>query len=179
MANRKHKPTRKMQFKRRQKGETDYKKRLALLKSGRPRLVVRKSLNYIRAQIIEYGEKGDRVIVTSTSQDLKKFGWKFTCDSTPAAYLTGLMLGKRAKEKKISKVILDIGLYPSTKGSRLYAVVKGAVDGGLNVPHDQEMLPADKRIRGEHIASKNDKFRNMPQQFDNIKEKIEKGEMNA
>jgi len=170
----KQKPTRRMEFRRRKEGKTDYNKRLKLLKSGKPRMVVRRSLQYIRVQIVEYDEAGDKTIAAVTSQTLKKFGWEFAFDSTPAAYLTGLMIGKLAQEKKISEAILDIGLYPSTKGSRLYAVIKGAVDAGLAVPHNPEMLPADERIRGEHIASHNEKFKRLPEHFDVIKEKIQK-----
>jgi len=168
----KQKPTRRMEFRRRHEGKTNYGKRLRLLKSGKPRMVVRRSLRYIRVQIVEYDEGGDKTVAAITSQTLKKFGWEFAFDSTPAAYLTGIMIGKVAQEKKISEAILDIGLYPSTKGSRLYAVIKGAVDAGLNVPHDAEMLPDESRIRGEHIASHNEKFKRLPEHFDVIKEKI-------
>ena len=51
-------------FRRRREGKTDYRKRLKLLLSRKPRLVVRKSLNNIIAQIVEYDEKGDRVVVS-------------------------------------------------------------------------------------------------------------------
>jgi len=169
---RKLKPTRKMQFRRRRQGRTDYKRRLALLKSGKPRLAVRTSLKYIRAQIIEFDEHGDKTIVTATSDALRGMGWKFACDNTPAAYLTGLMVGRAAKDKKINEVVLDIGLQPSTKGSRLYAVVKGAVDAGLDVRCDAEMLPSDERITGKHIAAYNEKFKELPGQFEKIKQKI-------
>ncbi|RLF87802.1 50S ribosomal protein L18, partial [Thermococci archaeon] len=35
----------------------------------------------------------------------------------------------------------------------VFAVLKGAVDAGLNVPHSPEIFPEDYRIRGEHIAN--------------------------
>lgn len=38
--------------------------------------------------------------------------------------------------KRPFKVILDIGLTRSTVGNRVYAVLKGALDGGLNIPHN-------------------------------------------
>ena len=40
----------------------------------------------------------------------------------------------------------------SVKGSRLYAVLKGAVDAGLSIPHSEEALPAIERINGKSIA---------------------------
>jgi len=169
------KPTHKMQFRRRRESTTDYKKRLALLKSGKPRLVVRKSLKYIRAQIIGYDKSGDKTVASVVSNELRGLGWKFACDNLPAAYLTGMLIAKKAASKKITEVVLDSGLYTSTKGSRVYAVVKGASDAGLKVPHKADMLPAEDRISGKHIASHNKKFSEMPAEFEKIKQKIMSG----
>ncbi len=159
-----------MSFKRRREGRTDYSKRLGLLKSGKPLLVVRKSLNYITAQIVEFNGKGDKVVASVTSRELKKLGWNFACDNLPAAYLTGLLIGKKLQGKG-KETILNSGLYPSVKGSRIYAVVKGAKDAGLNVPIEEESLPSDQRLKGEHIAS-NEKFKSLPSEFEKIKGKI-------
>jgi len=158
-----------MQFKRRRLGKTDYKKRLKLLSSSRPRLVVRKSLNYITAQIIEFDKQGDRVLAGVTSKQLKKLDWKFACDNLPAAYLTGLLIGKLAQKKKIDETIPDFGLYTSTKGSRLYATVKGAMDAGLKISVNEEVLPSEERIKGKHISEAVEK------EFENIKQKILSG----
>ena len=166
------KPTYKMPFRRRREGRTNYKKRLKLLLSRKPRLVVRKSLKYIRAQIVEFDPKGDKTLVSAFSRELKKFGWKYSCDTTPAAYLTGLLIGKRALEKGIKEAVLDMGLYPSTKGSRIYACVKGALDAGLKIPVSEEVLPPEERIKGLHIASYLEKFKDLPEEFEKIKKKI-------
>lgn len=161
-----------MPFKRRRLGKTDYKKRLKLLLSKKPRLVVRKSLKYIRVQIIEFDKGGDKTLVSASSQELKKFGWKFACDNLPSAYLTGLLIGEKALEKGIKEVILDIGLYPSTKGSRIYAVAKGALDAGLKLPISEGVFPSKERIKGIHIANYLEKFKNLPEEFEKIKQKI-------
>ena len=87
--------------KRRRQKKTDYKLRLSLLKSGICRLVVRKSNSYILGQIIKYEKNGDKTIISVHSKALKKLGWKNSCGNLPAAYLTGLILGKKAKENKI------------------------------------------------------------------------------
>jgi len=137
---------------RRREGKTDYRARLKLIKSQLPRLVVRKSLNNIICQLVEFNEKGDKVLTYADSKELKRFGWKVNCGNIPAAYLTGMLCGLRAKKKKISKAVLDIGLYRSTKGSRLYAAMKGVIDAGISVPHSEEILPNEKRIKGAHIA---------------------------
>lgn len=159
-------PRYKMPFKRRRLGKTDYKKRFRLLLSGKPRLVVRKSLNYIIVQIIEFDKKGDKTLAGITSKQLKKFDWKFACDNLPAAYLTGLLIGKLAQKKKISEAVLDSGLYQSTKGSRIYAVLKGVADAGLKIPVNEEILPGEDRIKGKHISEAVEK------EFENIKQKI-------
>jgi large subunit ribosomal protein L18 len=168
-------PTTKMPFRRRREGKTDYKQRLALLKSEKPRLVVRKSLKYITAQIIEFDKKGDRTIISATSKELKKLDWKFATDNTPAAYLTGLLIGKRAKEKGIEEAILDMGLQTNVKGSRVYALVKGAIDAGLKIPVSNEVFPSEDRIKGEHIANYLKRFSDLPKEFEKIKQKIMEG----
>jgi len=161
-----------MPFKRRRLGKTDYNKRLRLLLSKKPRLVVRKSLNYIRAQIVDFDKIGDKTLASASSQELKKMGWKFATDNIPASYLTGLLIGKKALEKGIKEAVLDIGPNPSTKGSRLYATAKGAIDSGLNIPVGKEIMPDEGRIKGLHIATHLEKFKSLPEEFEKIKQKI-------
>ncbi len=165
-------PTFKMPLKRRRLGKTNYRKRLKLLLSGKPRLIIRKSLRYITAQIAEFDPKGDRIIVAATSKELKKFGWKFACDNTPAAYLTGLLIGKKALEKGIKEAVLDMGLHRPTKGCRIFAALKGAIDAGLKIPAGKDIFPSEDRIKGIHIAKYLEKFKDMPQVFEEVKRKI-------
>jgi large subunit ribosomal protein L18 len=132
--------------------KTDYRRRLKLLRSKKPRIVVRKSLKAIRIQFVEYDPQGDKILVSSLSNELaKNYGWKYSLSTTPAAYLTGLLAGKRAKEKGIEEGVLDIGLYHPTAGSTLFAALKGIVDAGVDCPHDKEMLPKEDRINGVHL----------------------------
>lgn len=139
-------------YRRKREGRTDYRKRLSLLKSEKPRLVIRKSLKNITAQIIAYGDKGDKVLVTAHSHELKKAGWDEYMRNTPAAYLVGLLCGKKAKEKGIAQAVLDSGMYVSTKGSLVYAALKGAVDAGMDIPHSKELMPPEDRIKGDHMG---------------------------
>jgi|SRR3989344_2260491 len=136
-------------YRRKMEGKTDYKKRLLLLKSRKPRLVIRKSLRNIQLQMISYGKDGDKVIVSSHSNQLKKFGWKYHNGNLSAAYLTGLIFGLKAKSKNIKEAVLDIGLYRSIKGSVLFAALKGAIESGLAIPHSKEILPDEKRIENK------------------------------
>lgn len=139
--------------KRRLRQKTDYRKRLGLLKSGKTRLVVRRSLDNIGVQFISFATKGDNTKAACFSKELKKegFDWKFGCGNVPAAYLTGFLAGVRAKKNNISEAVLDSGLQTSTKGSRIYAAVKGVIDAGVNVNVSQDVLPKDERISGKHI----------------------------
>lgn len=151
---------------RRREKKTNYKSRLALLKSGTHRLVLRKSLNHFTAQIIEYKKEGDLVLVSAHSSQLKKFGWKQNTGNIPAAYLTGFLLAKKANKKKIKNAVLDTGLQESTKGSRIYAGLRGVLDGGLIIPHSDDVLPSEERIRG--------KKEKISQNLLKVKEKINK-----
>lgn len=145
-------PGQRLPFRRRLDQRTDYKARLALLKSGKPRLVVRRSLNSMRIQVVNYEKGGDKTVVEETSKSLRKLGWKGHTGNLPASYLTGLMAGSKALQKGVKECVLDMGLHTVTKGSGLFAAVKGAVDAGLKIPVSEEMLPSDERLKGGHIA---------------------------
>jgi large subunit ribosomal protein L18 len=141
----------KILLKRKREGKTDFASRINLLKSGIPRLVVRKSNRYLIAQIVESKEAQDKTICLINSKELSTKAWTSSFKNVPAAYLLGILIAEKAMEKKINKVILDSSRYTSTKESKIYAVVKGALDKGLEIPCDKKMLPTEKRIYGEHI----------------------------
>ena len=146
-----HKSTYKVSFRRRREGKTNYKKRLGMLKSGVPRLVVRRTNKYVIVQVIEYLDKGDKTIAHANSKELEKFGWKAGKKNIPAAYLTGLLAGNRAKKANAEKAILDIGFaIPQRKGWWASAL-KGAIDAGLKIPAGEEALPDENRVKGTHI----------------------------
>lgn len=139
-------------LRRRREGRTDYRKRLALIKGRTTRLVVRKSLRTITVQFVDFGENGDIVRAAATSQDLESQGWTHSTSATPAAYLTGLLAAKRAKAKGIEEAVLDLGRNEPIPGGRIFAALKGVLDGGVDVPHDEDVLPDEKRIKGEHLT---------------------------
>ncbi len=140
-------------YRRKRSGKTNYKKRLTLLLSSKPRLVVRKSLKSTMMQLVEYNADGDKVLASACSKDLTKLGWKGSTSNLSSAYLTGLLLGQKAKKAKVSEAILDIGLNTPAKGSRLFASVKGVIDSGLKVPSGNEIFPSKDRIEGKHIVN--------------------------
>ena len=149
----------KTHHRRRREKRTDYKQRLDLLKSGKPRLVIRRTSNNIICQIVNHDPKGDKTLVTATAKELKKAGWKAHCGNVPASYLIGLICGSEAKKKKVTEAVPDTGLHASTKSSRIYAALKGAVDSGLKVPHSDEILPDKERFSGKHIEDYSKKLK--------------------
>lgn len=157
-------------LKRRKIQKTNYKKRIALIKSGETRLVVRKSLNSFTIQFINYETEGDKTVVEVNSRSLVKMGWKGHTGNTSSAYLAGLIAGKKAKEKGIKLAVLDMGLQLSTKGNSIYAVVKGVNDSGVKVPFDESIAPANDRIAGAYAQNKES-----VSNFEEIKKKIESG----
>lgn len=142
-----------VQPRRHRQGRTDYRRRLKLLRSHKTRIVVRPSNKEIRIQFIDYSPEGDKIVASAVSNELiRDFDWKYSVVSTPAAYLTGLLAGKRAKEKGIEEGILDIGRHRPTPGSKLFASLKGVVDAGISCPYDEAMLPSDERLMGVHLT---------------------------
>ncbi len=183
----------KLAFKRRREGKTNYGARLKLIGLDKHRLVVRVTGNHTIAQIIDVQLEGDQTLVSAHSQELKNRGWLASGKNTSAAYLTGFLCGKKAVKEGITEAVLDMGLATSTKGSRVYAALKGALDAGLDLPHNDVILPGEDRITGEHIAQYAEsldkaemekKFsqyiqrglspQDLPDHFQSIKEKIEK-----
>ena len=140
-----------VQYRRKREGKTNYRKRMELLKSGKPRLVVRLFLKNIIAQIIEFDKRGDRTIASATGYELEKLGWHFPKGNVPAAYLTGLLVGRKGLKKGIKEAVLDIDGKTPLKGTRMFACLKGAIDGGLAVPHSEDVFPSEERLMGEHI----------------------------
>ncbi len=136
-------------FKRRRQKLTNYHKRLKLVKSGKTRLVVRLSNRYVRCQFIDYYEDGDKTIVTFDSKKLPNFNGGKNLQS---AYLTGLKSGLIALSKGVKNAILDIGLKPSVKNSRIYACVKGVIEAGIKVPVSEEMLPSDELLKKNELS---------------------------
>jgi len=139
------------------------------------RLVVRRSNRDVICQIVMAHVNGDTVMCSAYSHELKKYGIKVGLTNYAACYATGLLLARRllhkihinklypgakeatgatpvvqpvAKGPRPFKAFLDVGLHRTTTGSRIFAVMKGACDGGLNIPHN------DKRLVGYNAKTK-------------------------
>jgi len=163
-------PRYRVPFRRRREGKTNYHVRYKLILSKKPRVVVRKSNANTSLQLVVAEQKGDKTLLTVNSRELLDYGYTFSKSNLPAAYLTGLLFGKKMMALGIGEGIADIGLHASTKGNRIYAAIKGIVDAGVNVPHSPEIFPDKKRICGEHI--KEHTGADIVAQFEQVREKI-------
>ncbi len=146
-------PRYRVPFRRRREGKTDYQSRSGLVLSEFPRLVVRGTLRHMIVQVVKAEETGDEIIVSAHSRELMKaFGWQGSFGNVPAAYLTGLLCGHRAVARGVERAVLDMGLRSTSRGARVFAALKGALDSGMRVPHSEIVLPDEERIRGEHVV---------------------------
>jgi large subunit ribosomal protein L18 len=121
--------------------------------STKLRLVIRFSLRHIQAQLVEATKVGDVTLAAAHSKEVEKAGWKGSLKNTSAAYLTGLLIGKKALALGIETAILDLGLKRPTAGAKVFAVLKGANDAGLRIPHSGRVLPKEDRIQGLHVVT--------------------------
>ncbi|WOL02973.1 60S ribosomal protein L5 [Canna indica] len=156
------------------------------------RFVVRFSNKDIVAQIISASIAGDLVLASAYAHELPHYGLEVGLTNYAAAYCTGLLLARRvlkllemdeeyqgnveatgedfsvepAESRRPFRALLDVGLVRTTTGNRVFGALKGALDGGLDIPHsdkrfagfkkDEKQLDADvhrKYIFGGHIAS--------------------------
>ncbi|MFB6174876.1 MAG: 50S ribosomal protein L18 [Candidatus Nanohalobium sp.] len=157
----------KVPHRRRREQKTDYQQREKLVKSGKPRVVIRTSNKHTKAHISQFKPEGDENKAQTSSKDLEEYGWEHNTGNLPAAYLTGYLTGKRADEEE---AILDLGLREKKAGGRVFAAVKGMNDAGLNVPAGEEVFPQEERIKGEHIAEMKDT--DIVENFEETKEEI-------
>jgi len=152
----------------------------------RYRLVVRFSNKDVICQIISSKLAGDYVFSAAYAHELTRYGMPVSHTSYAAAYATGLLLARRTLQKcnidsKYAgntgsvgedfhvealedgpapfRALLDVGLKRTTTGCRVFAALKGAVDGGLEVPHsetryvgwDSEGKKLDSEVLRKHI----------------------------
>lgn len=70
------------------------------------------------------------------------------------------------EDRRPLRAFLDVGIAPTTTGARLFGALKGAVDGGLDIPHNEKRFPGydneskeydpsahRDRIFGQHVGA--------------------------
>jgi len=150
----------KTQKRRKREHKTDYLKRFKLLKSGKPRVVFRKTNKYIIAQYVKSKEAKDKVEIGVNSKDLLKYGWPKSAagslKSISASYLTGYLIGKQIKKKKLENPVPDFGMIRALHKTKVFAFLKGLKDAGIEIDCNEEYFPSEERIKGEHLKNKVD-----------------------
>ncbi|KAJ4955949.1 hypothetical protein NE237_012732 [Protea cynaroides] len=156
------------------------------------RFVVRVSNKDIIAQIVSASIAGDMILAVAYAHELPRYGLEVGLTNYAAAYCTGLLLARRVlkmlemdeeyqgnveatgedfsveptESRRPFRALLDVGLVKTTTGHRVFGALKGALDGGLDIPHsdkrfagfskDEKQLNADvhrKYIYGGHVTS--------------------------
>lgn len=156
------------------------------------RMIVRITNKDIVCQVASAKIEGDHVLCAAYSHELPRYGVKVGLTNYAAAYCTGLLLARRVLKKleldgtyegqskvdgemfSVEKIDggrgsfrchLDVGLARTTTGARIFGALKGAADGGIDIPHSDKRFPgfdpeskslaADvhrKHIFGQHVA---------------------------
>jgi len=132
------------------------------------RMIVRFTNKDIICQIAYARIEGDMIICAAYSHELPRYGVKVGLTNYSAAYCTGLLLARRLLQKlKLDetyegqvevdgeefniedvddapgafRAYLDVGLVRTTTGARVFGALKGAADGGINIPHSTRRFP--------------------------------------
>lgn len=157
---------------RRKENKTDYLKRFKFLKSGSPRVIFRKTNKYIIAQYVKSHETEDKVEIGINSKILIKYGWpenlSGSLKSIPASYLLGLLIGNKIIKNKKENPILDFGMIKNIHKTKTFAFLKGLVDSGVKIKHEDNIFPEEEKINGKNLK------KDFSSIFEKIKSNIEK-----
>jgi len=138
----------------------------------RYRLVVRFTNKDVIVQVAYAKLKGDVIVCAAYGHELTKYGLPVGHTNYASAYATGLLLARRLLQKfkldtkyegntKVDgtayevkpaengpqpfRAVLDAGLARTSTGSKVFAALKGALDGGLSIPHSDSRFVGFKK----------------------------------
>merc|ERR1711972_587143 len=164
---------------RRREGKTDFKARRKMVRQDKNKF----NNQRVICQVAYATIRGDIVVASATSSDLDKFGIPVGHKNYAAAYCTGMLVARRTLKKfgldetfkgkeeidgeeyhvedeendtRPFKAILDVGLKTTIVGGRMWGALKGAVDGGLHVPHSTKNFPGFKPAEEKGAESEYD-----------------------
>merc|ERR1712050_607044 len=143
------------------------------------RMIVRFTNKDIICQIAYAKIEGDAIICAAYAHELPKYGGKVGLTNYAAAYCTRLLLARRLLKqlnldgayegnKDINgevfcvednddgpgafRACLDVGLARTTTGAKVFGAMKGAADGGIDIPHSEKRFPGYDKEAGEYSA---------------------------
>lgn len=131
------------------------------------RMVVRRTNKDIICQIAYATIEGDKIMCAAYSHELPRYAVKAGLTNYASAYCTGLLLARRLltklgmdkmydgqvevdggefsvedeADRHAFRCYLDVGLARTSTGARVFGALKGACDGGLNIPHSTKRFP--------------------------------------
>lgn len=132
------------------------------------RMVVRITNRDVICQVAYARIEGDVIVCAAYAHELPRYGVKLGLTNYASAYCTGLLLARRLLNKfKLDEIYLgveeangedfevkdvadkpaafrcylDVGLAKTSTGAKIFGAMKGAVDGGLNIPHTNKRFP--------------------------------------
>jgi len=140
-------------------------------KTPKYRLVVRITNKDVITQIFSSDLTHDVCLASAYAHELQRYGLTLGLTNYAAAYCTGLLLARRVNvkygldkeyegnttidgadynveatgERAPFKALLDVGITRTTTGARIFGALKGACDGGIDVPHNDRRFPGSKR----------------------------------
>ncbi|KAF6030309.1 hypothetical protein EB796_011389 [Bugula neritina] len=136
-------------------------------------------LNVLYSQVAYAKIEGDVIVCAAYAHELPRYGLKVGLTNYAAAYCTGLLLARRLLQKyKLDglyagqeevdgdeynvealddqpgpfRAFLDVGLVRTTTGARVFGAMKGAADGGIDIPHGVKRFPGYDAESGEFDA---------------------------
>jgi len=141
------------------------------------RFCVRFTNKDIVCQIFAADMTHDVCLAAAYAHELPRYGLKTGLTNYAAAYCTGLLLARRVNKKfdldfegveeadgeefhveadpegkAPFRCLLDVGLKRTTTGARVFGALKGACDGGLDIPHNERRFPGSSKEGGEISA---------------------------
>jgi len=144
------------------------------------RVVARVTNKDVLAQLVYSTITGDKVVVAAYAHELPGYGLPVGLTNYAACYCVGLLLARRAlRHYKLDEIYegqaeidgaeyevepvpgqrgpfrcyLDTGLARTSKGARIFGVLKGAVDGGMSIPHKSKRFPGFTPADGEEAEN--------------------------
>jgi len=145
------------------------------------RLVVRFTNKDVICQIAFARLKGDVIMTAAYAHELPRYGLHTGLTNYASAYSTGLLCarrhlqklkldkdfqgkeatgedwsyGKKIEGRKPFRCNLDVGLARTSTGARVFAALKGALDGGLNIPHSPKRFAGFEKGEGKEPGKLN------------------------
>jgi len=147
-------------------------------KTPKYRFVVRITNKDVICQIFSSDLTHDVCLASAYAHELKRYGITLGLTNYAAAYATGLLLARRVNvkfgldkeyegntevdgtdynveagpDRAPFKALLDVGLTRTTTGARVFGALKGACDGGIDIPHKDRRFPGSKREDSNWVA---------------------------